>query len=59
MKINNYLFPKSSFLSIEKDLEIITNAMLKNQRFKKLLHFICFCSSSSFVNGKYFSGYLL
>lgn len=39
MKIVNYQFPKSSFLSIEKDLELITNAMLKNQRFKKLLHY--------------------
>lgn len=39
MKIVNYQFPKSSFLSIEKDLEIITNAMLKNSRFKKLLHY--------------------
>ena len=30
MKIVNYEFPKSSFLSIQKDLEIITNKMMKN-----------------------------
>lgn len=41
MKIVNYQIPKSAFLSVEKDLEIITNAMLKNQRFKKLLHYNC------------------
>lgn len=39
MKIENYQFPKSSFLSIEKDLEIITGQMLKNDRFKKLLFY--------------------
>ena len=39
MKIENYRMPKSSFLSMEKDLMIITNLMLKNQRLKKLLHY--------------------
>lgn len=39
MKIENYQFPKSSFLSIEKDLSIITNMMLKNDRLKKLLYY--------------------
>lgn len=39
MKIENYQFPKSSFLSIEKDLEIITNAFFKNNRLKKLLYY--------------------
>ena len=39
MKITNYQFPKSSFLSVEKDLELITQTMLKNQRFKKLLYY--------------------
>ena len=39
MKVVNYKFPKSSFLSVEKDLELITSAMLKNQRFKKLLYY--------------------
>lgn len=39
MKIENYQFPKSSFLSIEKDLNIITNMMLKNERLKRLLYY--------------------
>lgn len=39
MKIQNYRMPKSSFLSMEKDLVIITDLMLKNQRLKKLLHY--------------------
>ena len=39
MKIVNYLFPKSSFLSVDKDLEIITNQMLKNDRLKRLLYY--------------------
>ena len=39
MKIENYQFPKSSFLSIEKDLSIITDLMLKNERLKRLLYY--------------------
>ena len=39
MKIVNYQFPKSAFLSVEKDLEIITSQMLKNDRFKRLLYY--------------------
>ena len=39
MKIETYQFPKSSFLSIEKDLSIITNMMLKNERLKRLLYY--------------------
>ena len=39
MKIINYQFPKSSFLSVEKDFEIITNMMFKNDRLKKLLYY--------------------
>ena len=39
MKIENYQFPKSSFLSVEKDLSIITNLMLKNERLKRLLYY--------------------
>ena len=31
--------PKSSFLSTEKDLNLITSAMLKNERLKRLLHY--------------------
>lgn len=39
MRIDNYQFPKSSFLSIEKDLNLITTMMLKNERLKKLLYY--------------------
>lgn len=39
MKILNYQFPKSSFLSVEKDMSIITNYLMKNDRLKKLLHY--------------------
>lgn len=39
MKIVNYEYPHSSFLSVEKDMEIITNNFLKNERLKKLLHY--------------------
>ena len=39
MRIVNYQFPKSAFLSVEKDLEIITNMMFKNDRLKKLLYY--------------------
>ena len=39
MKIDNYQPPKSSFLSIEKDLSIISNLMLKNERLKRLLYY--------------------
>lgn len=39
MKIVNYEYPHSSFLSVEKDMEIITNKILKNERLKKLLHY--------------------
>ena len=38
MMINNPQ-PKSSFLSTEKDLNLITSAMLKNERLKRLLHY--------------------
>ena len=37
MKIINYEFPKSSFLAMEKDLQLITDLMFKNKRLKKLL----------------------
>lgn len=39
MRIENYQFPKSSFLSINKDLDIIINRILKNQRLQKLLYY--------------------
>ena len=39
MKVQRYFPPKSSFLSIEKDLEIITNEIVQNNRIKKLLYY--------------------
>ena len=39
MRINSYNFPKSSFLSTEKDMDIIVSMMMKNETLKKLLHY--------------------
>ena len=39
MKINKDPQPKSSFLSMEKDMHLITNMMLRNPRLKKMLYY--------------------
>lgn len=39
MIINSYNPPRSSFLSVEKDMSIITEEILKNERLKKLLYY--------------------
>lgn len=39
MRIEGYIPPKSSFLSINKDMKILVNKILSNQRLKKLLHY--------------------
>lgn len=39
MKLRDYKTPHSSFLSMEKDLSLITDMMLKNERLKRLLHY--------------------
>lgn len=39
MKVTKYRYPKSSFLSMEKDLGIIVDAMMKNNRLKKYLYY--------------------
>ena len=39
MKIDGVKMPKSSFLSMEKDLGIIIDKMLKNERLKRLLFY--------------------
>ena len=39
MKVENYKPTKSSFLSIEKDMNIIINKMFENDRLKKLLYY--------------------
>lgn len=39
MKIDGLKLPKSSFLSMEKDLGLIVDKMLKNERLKRLLYY--------------------
>ena len=39
MKIQNYTYPKSSFLSMDKDMNIIVDYMIKNDRLKKMLYY--------------------
>lgn len=39
MKKEVYTFPKSAFLSVEKDMSIITNTIIKNDRLKKMLYY--------------------
>lgn len=39
MKIETYKYPHSSFLSVEKDMAIIVDYFLKNERLKKLLYY--------------------
>lgn len=39
MKIDNYQFPQSSFLSLEKDYSLIIDKIIKNKRLQKLLYY--------------------
>ena len=39
MKIMSYEYPKSSFLSLEKDMNLIVEKILKNDNLKKMLHY--------------------
>jgi hypothetical protein len=39
MKIEKYTYPKSSFLSTEKDMNIIVDMIVKNNRLKKMLYY--------------------
>ena len=39
MKIDRYRYPESSFLSVDKDMDIIIGWLLKNDRFKKMLQY--------------------
>ena len=39
MKIQSYTYPKSSFLSTEKDMNIIVDYIMKNDRLKKMLFY--------------------
>ena len=39
MKREVYSYPKSSFLSAEKDMNLIVQMIMKNERLKKMLHY--------------------
>ncbi len=39
MKIEKYSYPRSSFLSAEKDMNLIVAMIMKNERLKKMLHY--------------------
>ena len=39
MKIQSYTYPKSSFLSAEKDMNIIVDRIMKNDRLKKMFYY--------------------
>lgn len=39
MKIEGYHVPKSSFLSVDKDMELISQKILANERVKRLLYY--------------------
>lgn len=39
VKVVNYTYPKSSFLSTEKDMNIIVDRIMKNDRLKKMLYY--------------------
>ena len=39
MKREVYKYPKSSFLSMDKDMNIIVDLIMKNDRLKKMLHY--------------------
>ena len=39
MRTEVYSYPKSSFLSIEKDMNLIVNMIMKNDRLKKMLYY--------------------
>lgn len=39
MKVDTYKTPKSGFLAVEKDLSLIINRIMKNERLKKLIYY--------------------
>ena len=39
MKIQNYNYPKSGFLAMEKDMGIIVDLIMNNDRLKKMLYY--------------------
>ena len=39
MRLHTYKLPESSFLSLEKDMNIIVDMIMKNDRLKKMLYY--------------------
>lgn len=39
MKINSYNYPQSSFLAVEKDMDLLVNLFMKNERLKRLVYY--------------------
>jgi hypothetical protein len=39
MRVRTYTYPESSFLSLEKDMNIIIDMIMKNERLKKMLYY--------------------
>ena len=39
MKVSTYHYPKSSFLSMEKDMSLISDMLMKNDNLKKMLYY--------------------
>lgn len=39
MKIESYSFPQSSFLAVEKDMGLLVDHFIKNERLKKLIYY--------------------
>ena len=52
MKINNNLEPKSSFLSLEKDMHLIANMLLKNPHTAYLKYHFVFYKNIKKAKGK-------
>ena len=39
MKIESYVLPRSSFLAVDKDMELLVSHFFKNERLLKLLYY--------------------
>ena len=50
MKVNTYHYPKSSFLSMEKDMSLISDMLMKNDNLKKMLYPIIIFILIQFLN---------
>ena len=39
MKVNSYNYPQSSFLAVEKDMNMLVDLFMRNDRLKKLVYY--------------------